>query len=127
MGDQLTRDHFLALTIGLLAGFIAGYLLHDFDGAAPAGADPGRRGHGAGPAAVPARARRRPAVAAPPALAAQAPMAEIQRLRDHVERNPDDADAVLLLANLNFDIRTGTGRASSTSATSPCARAIPTC
>ena len=32
-------------------------------------------------------------------------MAEIQRLREHIEKNPNDADAVLLLANLNFDIK----------------------
>ena len=32
-------------------------------------------------------------------------MAEIQRLREFVEKNPNDADAVLLLANLNFDIK----------------------
>jgi tetratricopeptide (TPR) repeat protein len=32
-------------------------------------------------------------------------MAEIQRLRDLVEKNPNDADAVLSLANLNFDIK----------------------
>lgn len=39
------------------------------------------------------------------AAAGGAPMAEIQRLREHVEKNPDDAEAILLLANLNFDIR----------------------
>jgi tetratricopeptide (TPR) repeat protein len=32
-------------------------------------------------------------------------MAEIQRLREHVEKNPDDVDALLALANLNFDIK----------------------
>ena len=32
-------------------------------------------------------------------------MAEIQRLREYVEKNPNDADALLLLANLNFDIK----------------------
>lgn len=32
-------------------------------------------------------------------------MAEIQRLREQVEKNPNDTDALLLLANLNFDIK----------------------
>ena len=32
-------------------------------------------------------------------------MADILRLREQVEKNPDDADAVLTLANLNYDIR----------------------
>ncbi len=32
-------------------------------------------------------------------------MAEIMRLREHVEKNPDDAEAILTLANLNYDIR----------------------
>jgi len=31
-------------------------------------------------------------------------MAEIQQLRDHVEKNPTDADAIRRLANLNYDI-----------------------
>jgi hypothetical protein len=33
------------------------------------------------------------------------PMAAIQQLRDHVASHPDDADAVLKLADLNFDIQ----------------------
>ena len=32
-------------------------------------------------------------------------MADILRLREQVEKNPNDADAVLTLANLNYDIR----------------------
>jgi len=32
-------------------------------------------------------------------------MAEIQRLRAEVEKNPNDADALLQLANLNYDIK----------------------
>ncbi len=95
MGDELNRDHFLTVTIGLLAGFIAGYLVHDF----MAVRQPARVVAGAAPDAAPALAQ--PGQQPPQA----APMAEIQRLREHVERNPDDADAVLLLANLNFDIR----------------------
>jgi tetratricopeptide (TPR) repeat protein len=32
-------------------------------------------------------------------------MAEVQKLKAYVEQHPDDADAVLQLANLNFDIQ----------------------
>src|SRR5688572_27139322 len=102
----MNRDNALFVTIGLLAGFIAGYLLRDvmaprqppFQGAPNT---PGGTAANAGqspppPATVPGGAS--------PAGAA-APMAEIQRLRDYVEKNPEDADAVLVLANLNFDIK----------------------
>ncbi len=93
----MNRDNALFVTIGLLAGFIGGYLLRDvmaprqpaFQGAANAGqaaAPPA-----AGPAGAPG--------------GGAAPMAEIQRLRDYVEKNPNDAEAVLVLANLNFDIK----------------------
>lgn len=92
----MNRDSLLFVTIGLLAGFIVGYLLRDvtaarqpaFQGAANAGSP-----------AVTAPA------AAPPAGPGAPPMAEIQRLREHVEKNPNDTEAILMLANLNFDIR----------------------
>jgi Flp pilus assembly protein TadD len=32
-------------------------------------------------------------------------MAEIERLKQQIESNPEDADAILQLANLNYDIR----------------------
>jgi tetratricopeptide (TPR) repeat protein len=35
----------------------------------------------------------------------QAGMAQIQQLREYVEKNPNDADAVLQLAHLNFDVQ----------------------
>jgi tetratricopeptide (TPR) repeat protein len=91
--------------IGLLAGFIAGYLVHDAvavrqpprlpAGAAIAAAGPSAAAPGSPGGSMPASPPGDP----------MAPMAEIQRLREHVEQNPDDADAILLLANLNFDIR----------------------
>lgn len=84
---------------GVLLGFIAGYVTHEMvaarqpprlvAGGAPVAADPSGGGPtpSAGPGATPL------------------PMAEIQRLREHVEQNPNDADAILLLANLNYDIK----------------------
>jgi Tfp pilus assembly protein PilF len=43
---------------------------------------------------------------ADPAAAGPGPaMADIQRLKAQVEQNPNDADAILALANLNYDIR----------------------
>jgi len=101
----MNRDHLLFLTIGALAGFIAGYLLHEVMAARQ---PPPRWAAAAGPAAAAAGMAPGPggAAMAGAAAAGGAPaMEEIQRLREHVEKNPDDAEAVLLLANLNFDIR----------------------
>jgi Flp pilus assembly protein TadD len=60
------------------------------------------------PVRLPAGAN--PAASARPAGAAAMPqsMEEIQRLRAHVEANPEDADAILLLANLNTQIENWT-------------------
>lgn len=104
----MNRDHVLFVTIGLLAGFIAGYLLRDV----MAARQPAFQG-GANPmAAAVAVEAPGPVAGDTPSGAAPAagtgggpPMAEIQRLREYVEKNPNDADAVLLLANLNFDIK----------------------
>lgn len=114
----MTRDNLLFVTIGVLAGFISGYFTHEVmatrqppplavlqaaqaaamgnpheGGAAGAGAEAG------GPAAGGAAAAAGPGAAGGPA------MADITRLREQVEKNPNDADAILTLANLNYDIR----------------------
>lgn len=96
----MDRDHFLFVFIGLLVGFIGGYLAHEVMQqhqpvpasrlAASAGAA------GGGQAAMPQ--------AAGGGEAPQAPMEQVQRLRQYVADNPDDLDAVRLLANLNYDI-----------------------
>jgi tetratricopeptide (TPR) repeat protein len=65
---------------------------------APDGAD---AGNPAGPAATGMAGTAGPGGAPP----AGAPMAAIQQLREQVEKNPNDADAVLKLANANFDIK----------------------
>ena len=101
----MSRDHALFLVIGLLAGFLGGYVLQEelaarqpqriVAGAAagtaglnPSSASPGAPGGASG---------------APPA--SMAPMAEIQRLKERIETNPEDGQAILELANLNFDIQ----------------------
>jgi hypothetical protein len=145
----VNRDNLLFATIGVLLGFIAGYLMHEVmvarqplrrppgeggvvsadqaagqpgadapngGGGDPAGDASGqgsdRSGAGqvaagpggqdaAGSGAAAGAPGGAPASGAPPV----APMAEVQRLRDYVATHPKDADAVLKLANMNFDIR----------------------
>jgi Flp pilus assembly protein TadD len=118
---DVNRDNALFATIGILVGFIAGYLVHEVmatrqpprltpemraqivvpggeQGAAAAapdgdaGAAPAANDGGAGPAGGTAGA------GAPP-------MQAIQELKAYVEKNPNDANAVRQLANLNFEIR----------------------
>ena len=91
----MNRDHFLYLLIGLLGGFLAGYLAHEtMDGVQPARV-------AAGAVAAPGPGTAMPSPAAPPPAP---PMEEINRLRAVLEKNPEDKDAILRLANLNFDI-----------------------
>lgn len=85
---RLNRDNGLFLLVGLLGGFITGYLAHE----AMASRQPSR--HGTGGAAATA-----------PAGAPGAQMPEIEALRRKVEANPKDAEAVVALANANFDIQ----------------------
>jgi predicted Zn-dependent protease len=100
----MNRDHALFVTIGLLAGFIGGYVMRDI----MASRQPAFQGGGlqmpaqVAPAAAPVEPAAGPAPGAPPG---GAPMAEIQRLREYLDKNPNDADALLALANLNFDIK----------------------
>jgi hypothetical protein len=104
----LTKDNFLFAVIGLLLGFITGYLMHEV----MAARQPARRmavetapaaaGMGAPP---PAGA---PSSAPPPPGGGGAggpAMAEVRELTERVKNNPDDAEAVALLADMNFNIR----------------------
>jgi len=95
----LNRDNWLFTIIGLLVGFIAGYLMHEV----MAPRQPARLAAGA--AAVAQAAEGGEGGAAAPAASSGPSMEQIQQLRAQVEKNPNDADAVLLLANLNYDIR----------------------
>ncbi|HSM50024.1 MAG TPA: tetratricopeptide repeat protein [Thermoanaerobaculia bacterium] len=87
----MNRDHALYLVAGLLGGFVLGYLAHE----AMASRQPPRFG-------VPVAPATAPGTASPAAGGAMPP---VERLRQAVEANPDDADAVLALANANFDIQ----------------------
>lgn len=89
----------------MLAGFIAGYLVHDAMAVRQPPRLPAGAAAAAGPSAIAAPGMGMPGAEAGTGGDPMAPMAEIQRLREQVEKNPDDADAILLLANLNFDIR----------------------
>lgn len=87
----------LFLLVGLMGGFLAGYISHEaMDGVQPARIAAG----GALPAAMPG-----PGAAPQAAASASSPMEEINRLQQAIAANPEDADAILRLANLSFDIQ----------------------
>ncbi|MBZ0114952.1 MAG: tetratricopeptide repeat protein [Thermoanaerobaculia bacterium] len=98
----MNRDNLLFLVIGVLTGFISGYLLQDVMSARQpprlvANSTTGVAGGVAAPGgSMPA---------APNPNQGLPPMEEILRLREYVAANPEDADSVLLLANLNYDIK----------------------
>ena len=106
---MITKDNMIFAVFGILIGFISGYLMHEVVAARqPPRLTPELRamiGTSEDPTAAPAAAPG-PANAGMPQGAAPAgpSMEEIQQLRAYVEKNPNDADAVLKLANLNFDI-----------------------
>ncbi len=128
----MNKDNVLFATLGILLGFIAGFLLQEVMAARQpprrvAGAAPVADGQAAGDGqamggggeAAPAGGGAMPGPAPGPGNGADAsggnapaggapgqpPMAEILQLRTFVEQHPNDADAVLKLANLNFDIQ----------------------
>jgi len=120
----LNKDNLLFATIGVLLGFISGYLLHEvmaarqpprrlageavaMAGDAGAAPSPGASaGAQVGPEAAPPEGAGGANAAAGGGGGAAAPsMQEVQRLRDHVASHPDDADAVHKLADLNLQIR----------------------
>jgi len=119
----MTRDNLLFVTLGLLAGFISGYFTHEVmavrqppslavlqaaQAAALGGAQADGTEGGNVPAGDPRGTGGGPVGAGGMAGAGGPggpPMAEILRLREQVEKNPNDAEALLTLANLNYDIR----------------------
>ncbi|HXO20773.1 MAG TPA: tetratricopeptide repeat protein [Thermoanaerobaculia bacterium] len=107
----MNKDNLLFAVIGILVGFISGYLLHEVMAArqpprlrpsdVAALAAQGALGPGGGAGAEAAPGASESTAGAP----AGAPMAAIQKLKAYVEQNPNDAEAVLQLANANFDIQ----------------------
>ncbi len=108
---DVNRDNLLFATIGILVGFITGYLVHEvMSTRQPPRLTPEMRaqivvpgGEQGGAAAAPeGGGEAGPAAGA--AGSAQGQQA-VQELKAYVEKNPNDADAVRQLANLNFEIR----------------------
>lgn len=91
----MNRDNILFTMIGLLAGFIGGYLMHEV--MAERQPAPIRS------PALRADSPAKPTGGAPPA-GGQPAMEQVQQLAAHVRENPEDAEAIRLLANLNYDI-----------------------
>ncbi|HEX3530518.1 MAG TPA: tetratricopeptide repeat protein [Thermoanaerobaculia bacterium] len=114
----MSKDNFISAMFGVLLGFIAGYVMHEVlvarqpprlpagmstDAAAPdQGGEGGQAGEQAqAPAAGPA-AGGAPGGGAP---GGGAPMlAEVRDLEARIAANPQDADAIRRLGDLNFDI-----------------------
>ena len=94
------RDHLLYAGAGLMVGFVLAYLAYENIGRQ----QPQRRlppqagGVQAGPPGNPS-----PNPEAAPG--AQFTREQMEQVRARVEQNPEDADAVLQLANMNFDLR----------------------
>lgn len=121
---MINKDNLLFAMAGILVGFVSGFLMQDvLSSRQPPRLTPELRAQitmpGEDPKAGPADNRvsdvapgmggDTAASAVPGGGAAQAGMGpgseEVAKLRAYVEQNPNDADAVLQLANLNFDIR----------------------
>jgi tetratricopeptide (TPR) repeat protein len=107
----VNRDNLLFALLGLVLGFISAYWM--FEAMAtrqPARLVPGavaadpHQGLGPGAGQPPGQAAGQGAPGAPGA-GEQGMMEDIQQLRQRVAENPNDADAVLRLANANFDIQ----------------------
>ncbi|MEM9553251.1 MAG: tetratricopeptide repeat protein [Acidobacteriota bacterium] len=114
----MNRENLLYAVIGILCGFITGYVAHEaiesnqpppawmVRAALQAGTDgavgPGAEGTGGLQASTGTPAPAESATTPPQAMAG---MQEVQRLRAYVAENPQDADAVRTLANLNYDIQ----------------------
>jgi predicted Zn-dependent protease len=115
---DVNRDNLLFATIGILVGFITGYLVHEVMATRqPPRLTPEMRAQivipggeqGGGAAAAPPEGDAGAAPAANGGGAGPAgggpPMQAIQELKAYVDKNPDDANAVRRLADLNFEIR----------------------
>jgi Flp pilus assembly protein TadD len=96
----LNKDNLLFVVVGVLIGFVSGFLLKEaMDLRQPPRIRPGQAA-----AEIGAEASGQPS---DPAAGAQGgpANAEVQELVAHLQQNPDDADAVRRLADLNFNIK----------------------
>lgn len=113
---SMNKDNLLFLMGGLLVGFVTAYLFFEAMAsrqpprltpqlrAQIVSGDDGGNAMGAGEAPAGAADANAPAAAGGGAQGGGPAMAEIQQLRDFVEKNPNDASAVRQLADLNFNI-----------------------
>ncbi len=101
----MNKDNLIFAVFGVLLGFFAGYFMKEVMDLR----QPPRFAAGQGaPMGAPGPAVN-PSAAAPGAggagAAGGAPMAEVQELQARLEKNPEDAEAILRLAHLNYDIQ----------------------
>lgn len=116
----MNRDNLLFATIGILVGFITGYLVHEVMAThQPPRLTPemraqivipgGEQGGAAAAAPPEGDAGAAPAAngggAGPAGAGGGPPMQTIQELKAYVDKNPNDVKAVRQLADLNFEIR----------------------
>lgn len=112
----MNKDNLLYVIIGILIGFVSAYLLFEaMSSRQPPRLTPELRAQiampGEDPTAGGGPTDARTADTSNPGMGEAVPggsgpmSAEVQQLKEYVEQNPNDADAVLQLANLNFDIR----------------------
>lgn len=95
----MNKDNLLFAVVGILLGFVSGYLLFE----AMAARQPPRLGTAGGGAANPMAQQPTGPQDAP--AAGGAAMPQIQELQARLQQNPNDTDAIRTLANLNFDIQ----------------------
>lgn len=105
----MNKDSLISAVFGLLLGFIAGYLLHEVMASRqPPRLHPNFAGaQSTMPGAPSVPGGGAPGAQAPPQApdgAAQAMQQEIQNLEQFVQQNPNNAEAVRRLADLNFEL-----------------------
>jgi len=125
----LTKDNFLYVLVGLLLGFVSGFLLQEamavrqsqrlLPAQAAALAASGVPGSATGVPPMPNDARVAPMPESGPAGVLGAPQAgadaaqgapgpvmeQVRQLQARIDKNPKDAEALIALANMNFDIK----------------------
>jgi tetratricopeptide (TPR) repeat protein len=100
----LNKDNLLFAVVGILLGFVSGYLLFE----AMAARQPPRLGAAGAPPATAAgpMGQQAPPEGAPATGGGAGPaMAQVQELQNRLQQNPNDTEALRTLANLNFDIQ----------------------